>query len=157
MCESDREKGPTMHIYLILIQRQDILAELFGDVLIPEAVRRELSSPAAPRTVTAWIGEPPAWLESRSVSSVPADLQHLGSGEREAIALALTEKVSVVLLDERPAAVHHVPRVAALAAGVPRRPGTRGRARSTSQLAAHVRQRHTAEKGQQHCFTMADG
>jgi predicted nucleic acid-binding protein len=87
--------------YLILIQQQEILRDLFGQVLIPEAVRRELSSPAAPAAVRAWIDGPPAWLECRTVASVPSDLESLGPGERESIALALAEKASLVLLDER--------------------------------------------------------
>src|SRR5262245_24640113 len=87
--------------YLALIDLQDILPALFGKVLIPEAVWRELGSPAAPQPVKSWLDTSPSWLDRRVVSQIPPELQHLGSGEREAIALALSGDASLVLLDER--------------------------------------------------------
>ena len=43
----------------------------------------------------------PSWLERRSVSQVPRDLQQLDPGEQEAIALAQSVGASLVLLDEK--------------------------------------------------------
>jgi predicted nucleic acid-binding protein len=87
--------------YLVLIDHQEILPVLFGDVLIPEAVWHELRSPAAPPLVKAFLETWPSWLERRIVSQVPQDLQHLDPGEQEAIALAQSVDASLVLLDEK--------------------------------------------------------
>ena len=87
--------------YLVLIDHQEILPVLFGHVLIPEAVWRELNSPAAPQPVKAFIEAGPSWLERRIVSQVPQDLQQLDPGEQEAIALSQSVGASLVLLDEK--------------------------------------------------------
>jgi len=87
--------------YLVLIGLQDILPALFGHVLIPEAVRHELGSPAAPQPVRDFLDTGPSWLDCRVVSQVPPDLQQLDPGEQEAIALAQSVGARLVLLDER--------------------------------------------------------
>ncbi|SPF46418.1 conserved hypothetical protein [Candidatus Sulfopaludibacter sp. SbA4] len=76
--------------YLILIQEIDVLASLYGRVIIPTAVYEELKCTVAPPLVRNWIERPPKWLEVRA----PAALQNPGPakldpGEREAIALEL--------------------------------------------------------------------
>ena len=88
--------------YLALIDLTDLLPTIFGHVIVPDAVLRELRSPAAPTKVVAWIDSSPVWLESRSVV-VPSDLKSLGLGEQEAIALAESLTGSLVLLDEKKA------------------------------------------------------
>lgn len=88
--------------YLALIDLTELLPTIFGHVVVPEAVLRELRSPAAPAKVVAWINSSPVWLESRSVV-VPTDLKSLGPGEQEAIALAELLTDSLVLLDEKKA------------------------------------------------------
>ena len=87
--------------YLVLIELQNILPALFDRILIPEAVRRELQSPAAPELIRKWLATEPDLLEARRVSAIDSDLAHLGPGEREAIALALSLPAGLVLLDER--------------------------------------------------------
>lgn len=87
--------------YLVLIGLQDTLPALFGQVLIPEAVRHELCSPAAPQPVKDFVHSWPSWLDCRSVSQVPPALQNLDPGEQEAIALAQSVGASLVLLDEK--------------------------------------------------------
>lgn len=76
--------------YLILIDFSHILPELFGEVLIPEAVSRELQSSSAPRKVNEWMSQRPSWLSvvRPSTSFEGKGLEGLGAGEREAIALA---------------------------------------------------------------------
>src|SRR5262249_20768515 len=79
------------------------LAELFGEILIPEAVRRELLSSATPPKVMAWMSQPPPWLQIEAI--VPPfrdeELERLGAGEREAIALAMAHQPdSLLLIDE---------------------------------------------------------
>jgi predicted nucleic acid-binding protein len=87
--------------YLVLLGLQDILPALFGHVLIPEAVRHELRSAAAPQPVKHFLDTWPSWLDCRVVSQVPPALQHLDPGEQEAIALAQSLGASLVLLDEK--------------------------------------------------------
>lgn len=88
--------------YLILIEAAEILAQLYGSVLIPPAVQEELSHPAAPDVVRAWIAHRPSWLEVVSVS-VPADsaLLQLDAGERAAISLAFEKHAALLLMDDR--------------------------------------------------------
>lgn len=86
--------------YLIIIDQVEILASLFGEVLIPRAVLEELSHPKAPEAVSRWLQEPPVWLGISSVEHLDEAIQ-LGKGENEAISLAIERRVKVVLIDER--------------------------------------------------------
>ena len=85
--------------YLILIDQSHLLHELYGRVLIPEAVRDEMRRTETPEKVRAFVSTPPTWLE---VHAVPApDLAlNLGAGEREAITLAQALHADVLLLDD---------------------------------------------------------
>ena len=87
--------------YLVLIDLQHILPELFERILIPAAVRDELQSAGAPEAIERFMAAAPAWLETRQVSEVDPKLQHLGRGEREAITLAASLSAASVLIDEK--------------------------------------------------------
>lgn len=87
--------------YLILIELQDILPKLFDRIVIPEAVHRELQSPAAPDPIKRFVTSVPSWLEVRAAPQIADALRHLDSGEQEAIALAEALAAQFVLLDER--------------------------------------------------------
>src|SRR5712675_1180286 len=87
--------------YLVLIDLQHILPELFERILIPEAVREELQSAGAPEAISRFMAATPTWLEIRQVSDVDPELQHLDRGEREAITLAASLAAGSVLIDER--------------------------------------------------------
>lgn len=89
--------------YLVLIELQQLLPALFNRVLVPEAVLRELRSPAALGQVGEWLDTTPDWLESRVAADIPSELRQLGPGEREAIVLAESVDDGLVLLDERKA------------------------------------------------------
>jgi predicted nucleic acid-binding protein len=87
--------------YLVLIDRADLLPQLFGHVLIPPAVFNELKQPEASERVRDWVAHAPSWLQVRSLHSRPdPSLDHLDSGEREAIALAEEVKADQLLIDE---------------------------------------------------------
>jgi len=87
--------------YLVLIDRADLLPQLFGLVLIPPAVFNELNQPEASERVRNWVANPPSWLQVQSLRSRPdPSLDHLDSGEREAIALAEEVKADQLLIDE---------------------------------------------------------
>ena len=87
--------------YLIEIEAVDILASLFGQVIIPEAVAGELQHPKTPQKVKDWIQSPPSWLEIRHADlSYFTPLEPIDIGETEAIALALELKADAILMDE---------------------------------------------------------
>lgn len=89
--------------YLVLIDADRILPAIFGRVVIPEAVSRELQSAGAPSKVSNWISQPPTWLsvEKPSTALTCEGLESLGAGEREAIALALQlGRDACLLIDE---------------------------------------------------------
>lgn len=88
--------------YFILLEIPEILKNLYGRVIIPEAVAHELNAQKAPEFVSRWIAQPPPWLEVRQIV-VPADLKltKLDPGEREAIALAEALRADALLIDER--------------------------------------------------------
>ena len=86
--------------YLVLINAVDLLPRLFSEVLIPTAVAAELSRPATPQPVRAWIAAPPQWLRIRA----PRITHHsfdLDEGEAQAILLAQELGVLSFLIDER--------------------------------------------------------
>jgi predicted nucleic acid-binding protein len=90
--------------YLILIDGVELLPQLYGRVVIPEAVYRELAAMGAPDKVQDWINQHPSWLEIQFVvSELDSGLSQLDAGEREAIALAEQLEASLVLLDEKAA------------------------------------------------------
>lgn len=51
--------------YLVLIGHVNVLPALFGEVILPVAVRDELLHPAAPEVVREWLSAPPRWLSIR--------------------------------------------------------------------------------------------
>ena len=90
-------------INLARIGRLDLLRQLYGEILIPEAVWHEVvvegaGRPGADEVRTA------SWLKKQSVANtqlVRALRQELDAGEAEAIALALEIQAERVLMDER--------------------------------------------------------
>ncbi|MGD0842311.1 MAG: hypothetical protein ABSA32_14240 [Candidatus Acidiferrales bacterium] len=57
--------------YLILIEEIDILAKMYGTVVIPRAVREELLRRSAPEAVRKWTGQLPAWVEVHIPRNAP--------------------------------------------------------------------------------------
>jgi predicted nucleic acid-binding protein len=89
--------------YLILTGQIDVLPMLFGKILIPPAVIREMRHSLAPARVAAWAGNLPAWAEVRG-PKVDSELG-IGAGEDEAISLALELGNVALLLDDSKARV----------------------------------------------------
>ena len=88
--------------YLVSIDEIGVLPALYGRVIIPQAVRDELSRDRAPEAVRRWIASPPAWLEIRRPSLEPdAELiaAELDAGEFDAILLAQELGASELILD----------------------------------------------------------
>jgi len=85
-----------------LVGKQDILPLLFGQVIVPEAVMRELQAAAAPPEVRQWLRNRPGWLETKQAAATPdTNLSHLDEGEREAIQLAKELRADLLMIDER--------------------------------------------------------
>lgn len=88
--------------YLILLDHAELLHRCYGEVVVPDAVATELSSPSAPNAVRDWMSRAPEWL---SVAAVDADrvqevTDELDLGERAAIALAGTIHADLLPIDE---------------------------------------------------------
>src|SRR5947209_16141141 len=89
-------------VYLILIDRIEILRQLFDSVILPDAVHGELCHRLAPAPVRAWAEALPAWAEVKPSPEIADDvMRSLDIGERAAIALALSIHADLVLIDER--------------------------------------------------------
>lgn len=88
--------------YLVLIHQINLLQDLYGRVLIPESVLKELSASETPQLVRNWTTNLPEWIEVSPATPIDdAGLTRLHAGERDAISLALTVNADAVLLDER--------------------------------------------------------
>jgi uncharacterized protein len=88
---------------LAAINQLQLLQQLYGIILIPEAVYRELTDPSFPVAGAAEV-QTFDWIQCRSVNDrtvIEALSNELDVGEAEAIALALETKAELVLIDER--------------------------------------------------------
>ncbi len=86
--------------YLLLIGYIELLPKLFERVILPSAVKGELSNPETPAKVRMWIAAPPQWLEIQHAGDLKP-VRGLGAGETEAIALALELRADILLMDDR--------------------------------------------------------
>jgi predicted nucleic acid-binding protein len=74
--------------YLVLIQEIDLLAQLYGEVLVPDVVIAELRDSDAPAEVGQWASRLPLWIDVRPTPPSDERLERLDEGERAAILLA---------------------------------------------------------------------
>ena len=88
---------------LAAINHLDILRQLYGVVIIPEAVYRELTDPKFPVAGAVEV-QTLDWIQTRAVGDrtlVKALDNELDTGEVEAIALATELQANQLLIDER--------------------------------------------------------
>jgi predicted nucleic acid-binding protein len=93
----------------VLIDAAHLLLDIYGQVLIPEAVVRELQMEQTPAVVRMWMQVRPSWIEvCAPILEAPtlqveqhSALAALGDGERQAIFLALALRADLMLMDER--------------------------------------------------------
>jgi predicted nucleic acid-binding protein len=78
------DTGPVNYLNLILSGHVVLVHELYGALLIPTAVHRELLDPRAPLKVREWANALPVWAEVRQAADT-SRFADLGPGEREAI------------------------------------------------------------------------
>jgi len=87
--------------YLILIGHVGILAPLYGQVVIPQAVATELQHQNAPAIVRTWAATLPPWCAIRHAQGHPDPaLMYLGAGEREALLLVQELGAAAFLTDD---------------------------------------------------------
>ncbi len=89
--------------YLILIGLIDLLPKLFGTIIVPDAVRDELSSLGTPAAIRVWVADVPSWLEIRPnpIREYRDAPSILDQGERAAIALAIAAHADLIIMDDR--------------------------------------------------------
>ncbi|HLJ49276.1 MAG TPA: DUF3368 domain-containing protein [Bryobacteraceae bacterium] len=88
--------------YLVLIGEADLLARLYAQVVIPEAVAEELNQSSTPEVVREWMADRPDWIQVMPSTGGPAVVRSdLDLGEHEAILLALRLKADLVIMDDR--------------------------------------------------------
>jgi uncharacterized protein len=88
---------------LAAINQLHLLHQLYGTVLIPEAVFRELTDPSFPVAGATEV-QTLDWIQTRAVSDrtiIEALSNELDIGEAEAIALAVEVQADQMLIDER--------------------------------------------------------
>jgi predicted nucleic acid-binding protein len=90
--------------YLIFIDQIGLLPLLYGRIVIPREVMRELTQTATPQSVHIWMDHLPEWVSVKSPQQPLSDFSAvLGSGEQEAIALAEELTADVLLVDDETA------------------------------------------------------
>ena len=87
--------------YLLLIEKVDLLALFYGQVLIPPAVVKELMREQTPPSGREWMTAPPEWLKVHSPLGDPVEFPAaLGAGECAAITLAEEIHADLLLVDD---------------------------------------------------------
>lgn len=89
--------------YLALIAHLDVLAQLYGQVVIPRAVADELTRPSSPEMIRSQIQSSPEWLRVDDAPIADPDLRSLGEGEQQAISLARVLGADLLLCDDKDA------------------------------------------------------
>jgi len=89
--------------YLIAIEQEHLLGQLFEKVFVPVAVHEELTDARTPEIVRLRVLALPPWFEVQTVQETqtitfPVTLHR---GEREAILLAEALRADVLLIDEQ--------------------------------------------------------
>jgi predicted nucleic acid-binding protein len=89
--------------YLIAIEQEQSLGQLFEKVFVPVAIPAELTDPRTPEMVRRRVLSLPAWFEVRAVheSAETVFPVTLHQGEREAILLAEALCSDILLIDQQ--------------------------------------------------------
>lgn len=92
--------------YLILIEHVHVLHDLYGRVVVPPAVIKELDQERTPELVRRWLSNKPDWLHVQGPREPFFSVRAiLGPGECEAIAIAAELSADVLLMDDRAARI----------------------------------------------------
>jgi predicted nucleic acid-binding protein len=89
--------------YILQLGLIEDLHLIYGKIVVPTGVLRELRHPQSPQIVRLWFGSLPEWVELKSAHRTDPTLPlHLGAGETEGINLALEFQPSLLLIDDLP-------------------------------------------------------
>jgi predicted nucleic acid-binding protein len=88
--------------YLIFIEEEQILSQIFGTVYVPpEVLSVELQGKKTPPLVRKWAESPPTWLIEQAPSQIDPTLpERLHKCEAAAISLAQELKAELLLVDD---------------------------------------------------------
>ena len=86
--------------YLIQSDAVNVLSAIFGEVVIPAAVYKEIQHSRTPADVRAWAASLPSWAIVQKATLLK-NLPQIDEGEREAISLALEINAPFLLIDDR--------------------------------------------------------
>lgn len=79
-----------------------MLPALYGHVAVPPAVIAELNQERTPDPVKTWLSNMPEWLRVQApMQALTSPRTVLGTGERQAIALAAELSADALLMDDR--------------------------------------------------------
>jgi predicted nucleic acid-binding protein len=94
----------TVFRYLVMVDATAILPALFGTVLVPPAVVRELQHASTPARGRDWWWTVPSWVQIQA-PRLPPDpaLLSLGDSEQEAIRLTDEQQAPLLMTDDRDA------------------------------------------------------
>jgi predicted nucleic acid-binding protein len=85
--------------YLVLLGHIEILAKIYGEVVVPQTVLDELQDNDAPAEVRAWFSARPAWLQvSTLIFRRDPLMDRLDRGEQDAILLAESFKAERLII-----------------------------------------------------------
>lgn len=90
--------------YLVILGYIEVLPPLFGTVIIPTQVHRELTAAKTPQVVRDWVENKPDWLEIHDAKPIFVS-PRLQLGESAALGLALEIQPDTVLIDEQAARI----------------------------------------------------
>jgi predicted nucleic acid-binding protein len=85
--------------YLVMLGYIEVLPQIFGTVIIPTEVHRELTAPDTPIEVLEWLDTEPDWLQIQSSTMLLID-PTLHPGECSALGLAMEIQPNYVLIDD---------------------------------------------------------
>ena len=86
--------------YLVLLQIEDVLPKLFGEVYVPPSLLTELKHLESPNMVRQWASACPNWLRVQA-PMFDSPVLDLDRGEAEAIRLSLELQADRLLIDDR--------------------------------------------------------
>lgn len=86
-------------VVLVNIGHSEVLPRLFGQVIVPPQVAKELGAEARPLAVRQFIAAAPGWLEIRTPKKLEA-IPDLHTGEIAAICLARESGADLLLIDD---------------------------------------------------------
>ena len=89
-------------LYLFLVDLIELLPQLYGQVIVPEAFMQEMTAFGTPSAFRAWAIKPPSWLAIKPVEiAITANTEGLDVGEQAAISLTKSLKADLLLIDEK--------------------------------------------------------